>query len=45
MPIGESSSEAGISTDSRVPEMYSPKMSPASEANAVFYKHLMDPSY
>lgn len=45
MPIGEASSEAGISTDSKVPEMYSPKMSPASEANAVFYKHLMDPSY
>jgi hypothetical protein len=45
MPIGEASSEAGISSDSKIPEMYSPKMSPASEANAVFYKHLMDPTY
>jgi hypothetical protein len=45
MPIGEASSEAGISTDSKIPEMYSPKMSPAWEANAVFYNHLMDPTY
>jgi hypothetical protein len=45
IPIGEASSEAGISTDSKIPEMYSPKMSPAWEANAVFYKHLMDPTY
>ncbi len=45
MPIGEASSEAGISTDSKIPEMYSSKMSPAWEANAVFYKHLMDPTY
>jgi len=45
MPIGEASSEAGISTDSKIPEMYSPKMSPAWEANAVFYSHLMDPTY
>jgi len=43
LPIGEPSSEAGISTDSTVPQMYSPKMSPAWEENAVFYSHLMNP--
>ncbi len=45
IPIGASSSEAGISSDSKIPEMYSSKMSPAWEANAVFYKNLMDPTY
>jgi len=43
IPIGEASSEAGVSTDVNVPQMYSPKMSPAWEENAVFYDHLMNP--
>jgi len=45
LPIGEPSSEAGISTDSKIPEMYSPKMSPAWQENAVFYDHLMSAPY
>jgi len=45
LPIGEPSSEAGISTDSKIPVMYSPKMSPAWEENAVFYDHLMSAPY
>jgi hypothetical protein len=40
LPIGGSSSDAGISTDATRPELYSPKISPAWQENAVFYDHL-----
>jgi len=43
LPISQPSSEAGISTDSKIPDMYSPKMSPAWLENAVFDSHLMNP--